>query len=101
MRSPEQTHRPNRWFTVAAVCAAAMAGAHFSDAMRPQAASAQPDDEFKSPFNSAGDRKMLIDQLKDVNQRLGRIEAQLKNGISVKVTEMPKTKDGDAAAPKP
>lgn len=98
MRSPERTHRANPWFTAAAVGAALLVGAHFSDALRPQAASAQPADEFKSPFNSTADRKMQIEQMKEINSRLGRIEAQLKTGINVKVIEMPKDKDADKPA---
>jgi len=84
--------RSNKWFTAAAVCAGVLLGAHFADALRPASAGAQPDTktpEFKSPFNSAEDRKMNIDLLKEINQRLGRLETQLKGGISVKVTEMP------------
>lgn len=98
MRSPDKTHRGNPWITAAIVGAALLAGAHFSDALRPQAASAQPDDEFKSPFNSTADRKMLIEQMKDANTRLGRLEAMLKTGINVKVIEMPKDKDADKPA---
>ena len=88
--------RNNKWFTAAAVFAGVMLGAHFADAIRPAAAGAQPDSktpEFKSPFNSAEDRKLNIDQLKEINMRLGRIEGQLKSGLSVKVTEMPAVKD--------
>jgi hypothetical protein len=94
MRPAKLPLRANRWFTAALVFAGVLAGAHFSDALRPESANAQPQqDQFKSPFNSAEDRKLLIDQLKEVNQRMGRLEAQLKSGISVKVTEMPAQKD--------
>lgn len=99
MRPSETNRRANPVFTAAAIGAALLAGAHFSDALRPQAAGAQPDDEFKSPFNSTADRKAQTEQLKEMNARLGRIEAQLKTGINVKVIEMPKDKDKDADKP--
>lgn len=41
------------------------------------------------PFNAAEQRKKMIDQLTQVNDRLSRIEAKLDKGLSVKVTEMP------------
>jgi hypothetical protein len=85
------TSRPNHFFTGALVVAGVIVGAHFADAFRPPVASAQS--EPVSPFNSGDQRKQIIDQLKDVNMRLGRMEAQLKSGLSVKVTEMPPMKE--------
>lgn len=94
MRVPTTaTPRPPRtWFTAAMVFAGVLAGAHFADAVRPTTAAAQPE-SGGSPFNSGDQRKQIIDQLKDVNQRLGRLENQLTKGISVKVTEMPAMKE--------
>jgi hypothetical protein len=84
--------RTNRWFTAAAVFAGVLAGAHFADALRPQFAQAQPSEPL-SPFNSADQRRQMIEQLREINTRMGRLEAQLKTGISVKVTEMPAQKE--------
>lgn len=87
MRS--QLNKSNHLFTGALVIAAVLLGAHFADAVRPQTANAQTE----TPFNSAEQRKQIIDQLKEVNQRLTRMETQLKSGIDVRVKEMPAGKD--------
>ena len=55
---------------------------------RPAAAD-PPRNTNEPPFNSTEDRKQIIFQLTDMNQRLGRMEAKLNSGVSVKVTEMP------------
>src|SRR5437870_13591164 len=84
--------RGDHTFPAAAVLAGVLLGAHFADGIRPESALAQPgkkDDNVQPPFNSAGDRKMLIDQLTELNTKVARIEAKLTSGISVKVTEMP------------
>jgi hypothetical protein len=95
--APPACRRANHWFTAAAVFAGVLLGAHFADDVRPESALAQPvksgGDGAPPPFNSAGDRKVLIDQLTEVNARLGRIEAKLNSGINVKVTEMPPAKE--------
>lgn len=77
----------SRWFTSAMVFGGVLMGAHFADVVRPQSALAQGD--TLSPFNAAEQRKQTIEQLREVNQRLGRLEAQIRGGINVKVTEMP------------
>lgn len=77
--------KSNHLFTGAFVLAGVLLGAHFADAIRPQFANAQVD----TPFNSAEQRRQMIDQLKEVNQRLTRMESQLKGGIDVRVKEMP------------
>ena len=41
------------------------------------------------PFNAGGQRKQMIDQLVQLNDKIARIEARLDRGLSVKVTEMP------------
>ncbi|MGQ0627058.1 MAG: hypothetical protein ACT4PL_03040 [Phycisphaerales bacterium] len=41
------------------------------------------------PFNAAGQRKQMIEQLTMLNERIARLEARLDKGLSVKVTEMP------------
>lgn len=43
----------------------------------------------ESPFNATEQRKQIIEQLKQVNDRLAKVETKLNTGISVKVTEMP------------
>ncbi|GEM_PF-1904803 len=92
-----QPRRANHWFTAAAVVAGVLLGAHFADGVRPESAMAQPsrpgDSPVPPPFNAAGDRKMLIDQLTELNAKVGRIEAKLAGGINVKVTEMPAVKE--------
>lgn len=55
-------------------------------------ASAQPPKGVPTttpPFNSTEERKQLLNMMTEVNQRLGRIEAKLNAGLSVKVTDMP------------
>jgi hypothetical protein len=89
---PSSSGRMNRWFTAAAVFAGVLAGAHFADALRPQTAQAQQSEPL-SPFNSGEQRRQMIEQLREMNTRLGRLESQLKTGISVKVTEMPPQKE--------
>lgn len=92
-----QPRRVNHWFTAAAVFGGVLFGAHFGDAVRPEqdavAAQSGHDSNVPPPFNAAGDRKALIDALSEANQRLARIEATLKTGINVKVTEMPAIKE--------
>ncbi len=44
------------------------------------------------PFNAAEQRKRMIDQLTQINDRLARLEGKLDKGINVKVTEMPAIK---------
>lgn len=84
-----QSGTSNRWITGALVFAGVLCGAHFADALRPREAAAQ----VETPFNSAEQRKQMIQQLTEINSRLGRLESQLKTGINVKVTEMPPQKD--------
>lgn len=43
----------------------------------------------ETPFNATQQRKDMIEQLKQLNDRMARIEAKLDKGINVKVTEMP------------
>ncbi|MCC6323041.1 MAG: hypothetical protein IT438_16575 [Phycisphaerales bacterium] len=90
------SRRSNTWFTAAAVFAGVLVGAHFADGVRPEEAMAQQPREDKTPppFNSAGDRKVLIEQLTELNTKLARIEAKFNTGINVKVTEMPAMKEG-------
>ena len=66
-------------------------GSVFSDALRPNAAQAQdtPRGQLESPFNATEQRKQIIAQLTQMNERLTRMETKLNTGISVKVTEMP------------
>lgn len=95
-RNPVPPRRSNAWFTAAAVFGGVLVGAHFADSVRPDPAFAQSsrqDGQVAPPFNSAGDRKMLIDQLTELNTKVARIEAKLSAGINVKVTEMPPMKE--------
>lgn len=89
--------RANHWFTAAAVFGGVLLGAHFADGVKPESAMAQSSrrdgGDVPPPFNAAGDRKALIDQLTELNTRMGRIEAKLNSGLSVKVTEMPPMKE--------
>lgn len=52
--------------------------------------SPQPDAVIEPPFNASDQRKRMIEQLTAMNDRLGRLEAQLAKGI--KVTELPPLK---------
>jgi hypothetical protein len=52
------------------------------------------------PFNAAEQRKRMIEQLVQLNDRIGRIEARLDKGISVRVTEMPAGKPTEAPVAK-
>ncbi len=72
---------------VAAAFACLLAASHFGDALAPSRASAfQPGD---SPFNATAQRRDMLEQLRQMNERLTRIESKLERGINVKVTEMP------------
>lgn len=64
-----------------------LAGSFFSDAFRPAAALAQ--EKGDSMTNALEQRKVMIDKLTTMNDRMTRIEAALTAGIKVKVTEMP------------
>lgn len=62
------------------------------DSKWPGAASAQPagkESVLTPPFNSAEDRKTLINNLETANSRLAAIEARLERGLNVVVTKMP------------
>lgn len=81
--------------------AAVFAGGLVVGTVAPQFFAAQPvsaQSASESPFNSAEQRKQMIQQLTQINERLTKIETKLNSGISVKVTEMPpvimKDKDG-------
>lgn len=81
-----------KWAGPGAVLVAGITlGSVFSDALRPAAAMAQdnPRGQLESPFNATEQRKQIIAQLTQMNERLTRMEAKLNTGISVKVTEMP------------
>lgn len=92
MNTSSSNNRTNTWAKPAAILFAGIAaGAIFSDAFRPAAAVAQdiPRGQLESPFNATEQRKQMIAQLVQMNERLTRVETKLNTGISVKVTEMP------------
>lgn len=62
------------------------------DALRPSVAVAQSSSS-EPPFNAAEQRKTMIAQLTQINERLGRLESKLDKPLSVKVLEMPAQKD--------
>jgi len=68
------------------------AGILAPEALRPSMAAAQSSSS-EPPFNSAEQRKTMIAQLTQINERLGRLESKLDKPLSVKVTEMPAQKD--------
>lgn len=83
-----------RTFTPAAlVLAGALIGSALSPMFAPApAAAARPDPEKGdtiSPFNAGDQRRQMITQLTEMNQRLGRLESKINSGLTVKVTEMP------------
>lgn len=43
-------------------------------------------------FNSGEQRRRMIEQLTQMNERLAKIEARMEKGFNVKVTEMPPVK---------
>jgi hypothetical protein len=45
--------------------------------------------QSEPPFNAAEQRKQMIAQLSQMNDRLARIEGKLDKTVNVKVTEMP------------
>jgi len=71
----------------ALVLAGVLAGSLFSDALRPAAALAQ--EKGDSMTNALEQRKVMIDKLTSINDRMTKIESALSSGIKVKVTEMP------------
>jgi len=48
-----------------------------------------------SRVNPADQRKQIISELQSINQRLSAMDAVLKKGINVRVTEMPKQDNSD------
>lgn len=60
--------------------------------LRPAAAVAQSSSS-EPPFNAAEQRKQMITQLTQINDRLSRLESKLDKPLSVKVLEMPAAKD--------
>ena len=68
----------------------------FSGLFKPSEVIAQDKVQPENILNAAEQRKTMNANLVAINDRLGRIEAQLKTGISVKVTEMLAVKDKDA-----
>lgn len=72
-----------------------LAGSLFSDALRPAAALAQ--EKGDSMTNALEQRKVMIDKLNSINDRMTRIETALSSGIKVKVTEMPPVTMKEAA----
>lgn len=62
------------------------------DTLRPSVAAAQSSSS-EPPFNAAEQRKNMIAQLTQINERLGRLESKLDKPLSVKVVEMPAQKD--------
>lgn len=53
----------------------------------------------ESPFNAMQQRKEQLEQFKQMNERLARIEAKLDKGINVKVLEMPASAPAPASKP--
>jgi len=51
--------------------------------------------EAGSRVNPAEQRKQIIAELQSMNQRLNALDAVLKKGINVRVTEMPKQDAGE------
>ena len=72
-----------------------LAGSLFSDALRPAAALAQ--DKGDGMTNALEQRKVMIEKLTSINDRMTRIETVLSSGIKVKVTEMPPVTMKEAA----
>lgn len=72
-----------------------LAGSLFSDTFRPAAALAQ--EKGDSMTNALEQRKVMIDKLTSINDRMTKIEAALSSGIKVKVTEMPPVTMKEAA----
>lgn len=99
----QQSRFPSRrrmWFRPAAlVIGGAVLGSPFlSWLFSPSNVLAQPEKiSPENTLNAAEQRKTMNTNLVAINDRLGRIEAQLKTGISVKVTEMPASKDKEPA----
>jgi hypothetical protein len=71
----------------ALVIAGVLAGSLFSESLRPSAALAQ--EKGDSMTNALEQRKVMIEKLTMMNDRMTKIEAALSSGIKVKVTEMP------------
>lgn len=54
-------------------------------------AGAQPQAEplTSTPFNAAEQRRQMIEQLRELNQRIARVETKLNQPLEVRVKEMP------------
>lgn len=69
---------------------------------QPTGSQARGDEDQSTGLVSASEqRKVIITELRDQSSRLDRIESALKNGLSVRVTEMPAVvmRDGESARP--
>ncbi|HYF13499.1 MAG TPA: hypothetical protein VD971_00350 [Phycisphaerales bacterium] len=50
---------------------------------------AQPSDDAKGLVSAADQRKSMINELRELNARLERMESVMERGLNVKVTSMP------------
>ncbi len=83
----------DRVIPAAALAAVVLAVGHAGLSSSSSNASAQPDGDgeplLTTPFNAAEQRKAMIDQLRQMNSRLGRLESKLSQPLDVRVKEMP------------
>lgn len=82
----------NRVVTAGIVLAALFIVSQAGQWLNSAGAAPPRDDEPKVPFNAAEQRKLMIVQLEQMNDRLKKIESALSAGINVKVTDMPAVK---------
>lgn len=60
------------------------------------------DDSVNGRISAAEQRKQIIAELKTLNQKFDRVDSMLKSGISVKVTDMPASKEAKSESkPRP
>lgn len=82
----------DRVIPFAALAAVVLAVGHAGLSSSNSIAGAQPNDGeplTSVPFNSGEQRKMMIEQLREMNQRLARLETKLNQPLEVRVKEMP------------
>ncbi|MBX3386662.1 MAG: hypothetical protein KF768_08840 [Phycisphaeraceae bacterium] len=85
----------DRLIPFAALGAVVLAVGHAGLSSSSSSVGAQPRNEPRgeplttTPFNAGEQRRLMIEQMRDMNQRLARLESRLNQPLEVRVKEMP------------
>lgn len=91
MRAPAATRYHNAVLTVIAALLALLALQRSIGLPDGPAALAAPPEKptTKPPFNAASQRRQIFEEIKKTNERIGKVEAVLRQGLDVRVVSMP------------